>query len=179
MPYPYSISPLDGNQVLQHAFDDAKQCLRVCIVDGTVGTGGGIEVVIDHTEDSIRLGNGTSFFTSTSENGDVALDVHISNTSLPITLNPIGTPLITRVPIPSADTEYTFTIAAATKKVKFRASKKGKIQYGFAAGSSSLNFYTVDKGDQEEFTDLSLSGSVTVYFRSDVPSEVLEVLEWS
>ena len=73
----YPPSALDGNQVLQHAFDDAQQCLRVCIVDGTSGPGGGIEVIIDHTEDSIRLGDGTSFFTSTADSGNLGLDVNV------------------------------------------------------------------------------------------------------
>ena len=45
----------------------------------------GIDVDLDHTEDSVRLGDGTSFFTSTSENSDIALDVHISNTSIAVT----------------------------------------------------------------------------------------------
>lgn len=38
-----------------------------------------------HTQDSIRLGDGTAFFTSTSENSDIALDVHISNTEIAVT----------------------------------------------------------------------------------------------
>ena len=45
----------------------------------------GIDVDLDHTEDSVRLGNGTDFFTSTAENGDISLDVHISNTNLEVT----------------------------------------------------------------------------------------------
>ncbi len=44
-----------------------------------------LEVDLDHTEDSIRLGDGTSFFTSTSENGDIALDVHLSNSNIEVT----------------------------------------------------------------------------------------------
>jgi len=43
---------------------------------------------LDHTTagdaDSIRLGDGTNFFTSTSENGDIALDVHLSNTEIAV-----------------------------------------------------------------------------------------------
>lgn len=74
----------DAFQVLRSVFDVDKNCLRVCVVDGSPGSGGGIEVIINHTEDSIRLGNGTSFFTSTTENGDIALDVHISNSDLDI-----------------------------------------------------------------------------------------------
>lgn len=44
-----------------------------------------IDVDLVHTEDSVRLGDGTSFFTSTSENSDIALDVHISNSSIVVT----------------------------------------------------------------------------------------------
>lgn len=46
---------------------------------------GNLSVDLDHTEDSVRLGDGTSFFTSTSENGDLALDVHISNSNIEVT----------------------------------------------------------------------------------------------
>ncbi|HLD91121.1 MAG TPA: hypothetical protein VI911_08930 [Patescibacteria group bacterium] len=44
-----------------------------------------IDVDLDHTEDSVRLGDGTNYFTSTSENSDIALDVHISNSSIAVT----------------------------------------------------------------------------------------------
>jgi hypothetical protein len=44
-----------------------------------------LQVDLSHTEDSVRLGDGTSFFTSTSENGDIALDVHLSNTEIAVT----------------------------------------------------------------------------------------------
>jgi hypothetical protein len=39
---------------------------------------------LTHVSDSVRLGDGTNFFTSTSENSDVALDVHISNSSIAV-----------------------------------------------------------------------------------------------
>ena len=57
-------------------------------------TGGGLDVNIlsgsinintSHLNDSMRLGDGTSFFTSTSENGDISLDVHISNSNIEVT----------------------------------------------------------------------------------------------
>jgi len=41
-----------------------------------------ISVDLDHTEDSVRLGDGTSFFTSTTVGADLGLDVNIINTSL-------------------------------------------------------------------------------------------------
>jgi len=54
-------------------------------LDVNVAGGVNVEVDLSHIDDSIRLGDGTSFFTSTSENGDVALDVHLSNTSIAVT----------------------------------------------------------------------------------------------
>lgn len=69
----------DGQQVLRSVFDVEKNCLRVCVVDGTTGGGDGFEVIITHTSDSIRLGNGTSFFTSSTVLGKIGLDVAIIN----------------------------------------------------------------------------------------------------
>ena len=58
---------------------NAANPLKVSITDGI-----DVEVDLSHLDDSVRLGDGTSFFTSTSENGDIALDVHISNSDLDI-----------------------------------------------------------------------------------------------
>lgn len=108
-------SPLDGNQVLQHAFDDANGRLRTDATlvasdvtvdveltadndavriedpdtgahvkveaDGSINVNvDDIEIDISHTTDSIRLGDGTNYITSTpapgSKNG---LDVNVLN----------------------------------------------------------------------------------------------------
>lgn len=71
----YPPSSLDGNQVLQHAFDEATQRLRV---DASISISSGIAVAISHLDDSIRLGDGTNFLTSTTIGGDIALDVYLS-----------------------------------------------------------------------------------------------------
>lgn len=74
----------DANQVLRSVFDVDKNTLRVSIVDGGGGGGGSIEVIISHTNDSIRLGDGTNFFTSTYIGPKVGLDVAVIN---PVTVN--------------------------------------------------------------------------------------------
>ena len=53
-------------------------------IDVNILGGVNVEVDLSHLDDSVRLGDGTNFFTSTSENGDIALDVHISNSDLDI-----------------------------------------------------------------------------------------------
>ena len=76
------LSRLDGQQVLRSAYDDSKNRIRVdAEIDTTVGD---VEVAIVHTEDSIRLGDGTSFFTSTTVGADIGLDVNLINTDLDI-----------------------------------------------------------------------------------------------
>lgn len=48
---------LDANQVLKRAFDDSNDRIKVdAEITATLGT---VEVVINHTNDSIRLGDGT------------------------------------------------------------------------------------------------------------------------
>ena len=68
----------DANQVLRSVFDVDKNTLRVSIIDGSSG-GGSFEVVISHLNDSIRLGDGTNFITSTTIGPKTGLDVSVVN----------------------------------------------------------------------------------------------------
>ena len=68
----------DGT-LLTHTDVGGKKALDVRVAEGI-----NVEVDLSHVDDSVRLGDGTSFFTSTSENGDVALDVHLSNTEIAV-----------------------------------------------------------------------------------------------
>lgn len=68
----------DGT-LITHTDVSGKKALDVRIAEGI-----NVEVDLSHVDDSVRLGDGTSFFTSTSENGDISLDVHISNSDLDI-----------------------------------------------------------------------------------------------
>lgn len=70
---------LDAFQVLRSVYDVNNNCLRVCVVSGSTGDGGGFEVIITHTDDSIRLGDGTKLTTATSLAGKVGLDVNVIN----------------------------------------------------------------------------------------------------
>jgi hypothetical protein len=74
-----NLKNLDANQVLRSVYEVDDNCLRVCVVEGTTGGGGGFEVIITHTDDSIRLGDGTSLVTTTTVGLKVGLDVNILN----------------------------------------------------------------------------------------------------
>lgn len=72
----------DFPQVLRSVFEVEDNCLRVKTINSSGGGGGQLEVLITHTEDSIRLGDGTNYITSTNVSGKNGLDVNLINTSL-------------------------------------------------------------------------------------------------
>lgn len=74
-----NMSKLDAFQVLKSVYDTPNNALRVSVVEGTTGGGAGFEVIISHTDDSIRLGDGTKLTTATQVGSQVGLDVNILN----------------------------------------------------------------------------------------------------
>ena len=172
MATPFPPSDFDGNQVLQHAFDEAKGCLRVCVIDGSPGSGGGIEVIIDHTEDSIRLGNGVDFITSTTIGGKIGYDVNVINSG------ELQSPAITSLNMPIAGTEYVFVFIAGTKELSFRSRKKSTLQYGWAAGDSGTNYFSLMPGNIKEIKKINPGLVVTLYIRSTKATDTLEIEYW-
>ena len=79
-----NLKQIDAPQVLRSVYDTSTNCLRVCLVDGGAGSGPGVEVIIDHTTDSIRLGDGTTLFTGTTVGPKTGLDVNIITTDVDI-----------------------------------------------------------------------------------------------
>ncbi len=75
---PFPASPLSQENVLRDVHDPVTQTLRTS-ANATIVAPGSIEVNIDHTEDSVALGDGTQLITSTSSGGKVALDVNVTN----------------------------------------------------------------------------------------------------
>lgn len=69
----------DGT-LITHSTVGGKEALDVSIADGV-----NVEVDLSHIDDSVRLGDGTNFFTSTTEGADIGLDVNIINPSLVVT----------------------------------------------------------------------------------------------
>jgi len=66
---------LDFQQVIQNIYDEPTNRIRV---DAEV-TIGSITVDLSHTTDSVRLGDGTNFLTSTTVGPKTALDVSVIN----------------------------------------------------------------------------------------------------
>lgn len=80
-----NVTQLDQQQIIQRSFDSDNDRLRVdAEVSVVIGT---IDVNIQHTEDSIRLGDGTNYLTSSQVSGKNGLDVNIINsTPIPVTI---------------------------------------------------------------------------------------------
>ncbi len=66
----------DFAQVIKLVYDEALNRLRVDM-GANITLGGELEVAIDHTTDSIRLGDGTSLITATTIGPKTGLDVNI------------------------------------------------------------------------------------------------------
>ena len=172
----YRPSDLDANQVLQHAFDETECRLRV---DATFNAGGGgIDVNIDHTNDSIRLGDGTNFLTSTTIGPDVALDVNLIND---ITLDKDGigqTPAIANVAMAVSGSEYSFALPLGTKKITIRSRAKGRLQIAWVAATTGTTYLTVQPGTSYTIDNIDVNAALTLYMQSTKNTDTLEVLYW-
>lgn len=169
---------LDANQVLQHAFIETSGKLRV---DASISpAGGATEVIISHTDDSIRLGDGTSLVTTTTIGGEVGLDVNLINTTpIPVDLHLSGAPSILNVSAPVAATEYSFSLPITTTKYMFKSRSKGTIQYAYTSGASGTTYISVPPGNFEGDERLKLTSAITIYFQSNKTSDVLEIKYWT
>jgi hypothetical protein len=81
------LKPYDFPQVLRSVFEVEDNCLRVKVIGNSGGGGPELEVAIDHTEDSIRLGDGRNFFTSSQVDSKNGLDVNVINNPLQVNVS--------------------------------------------------------------------------------------------
>lgn len=169
----YSVTELDANQVLKYSYDEANQRIRV---DANLSVTGptDLEVAIDHTEDSVAIGTTTNLFTSTTEGSQIALDVSLIPSQSPIA----ATPLIINAAAATANTEYSYTFSANTKKILIRPRTDANVKFAYTSGQSATNYITIPNGSSFSLDDLNLNG-VTIYFQTDKPSNTLEILAWT
>lgn len=171
-------SPLDGNQVLQHSFCDATGELRV---KGTFSAPpGGIEIILDHTEDSVRLGDGTDFFTSTTNGSSVGLDVNLINDEISIAEIGVASPVIVNVPVTIQGQQYTAVVPQAAKRFEIKTRNKSRINLAYISGDTSTNYISIKPGAVLGEDKLELSADLNLYFSAPnkVP-DVVEVWYWS
>lgn len=69
------MSLLDWQQIVKLVYDETNNRLRTdATLSGSIG-----EISIDHTNDSIRLGDGTTLFTGSTISSKTGLDVNVLN----------------------------------------------------------------------------------------------------
>ena len=169
MAIPFAPSALDGNQVLQHAFDEATCKLRV---DASVSLGA-TEVIIDHADDSIRLGDGTNLVSTTTVGSDVGLDVNIIN-------NAVGkTPDVDNLSMPTSGTEYNYTFTTNTTKFKVRSRKSAKLQIAFSSGDTGTTYFTVAPGNIFSVDGILTTAGTKLYVQSTKNADDLEIVYWT
>lgn len=169
---PNNLKGYDGFQVLRSVFDVDKNCLRVCIVDGSSGGGGPIEVIIDHTSDSIRLGDGTSLVTTTLSGSKVGLDVNVVNSPT------VNTPIITNITYGTINSEQSHAFNANTKRFRVRFRGSASMNLSYSVGTTGINYILLRPGCIYSEGDIQNSGSLTLYFRANNTGTV-EILEWT
>lgn len=149
----YPASQHSSENVLRDVHDPITQTLRTT---ATAIIAPGLDVEIDHTEDSIRLGDGTNFLTSTTDGPKVGLDVNIIN-DLQITdgvnnldINTDGSINVTVVPGGSINNIYNEVTSVAngilTTIVTYVASTNGKLKRVMVAGTNIAEYTIVING---------------------------------
>jgi hypothetical protein len=168
---PPSPSLLDFTQILQRVFDEANGRLRTDAQATVVA--GSLEVIISHTDDSIRLGDGTSLITATTVGPKVGLDVNVVNQGVEATTQPF----VANVQVLNANIEVSYNVPDNTK-VLFIRPRNGSIKLAFVSGQSGTTYLTINKGGVYTVDNINSSGAV-LYFQSSTNNDVVEIHGWN
>ncbi len=91
-----------------------------------------------------------------------------------------GTPTVTNLSMPTAGTEYSFSIPAGSVYCEFISRECGKIQFAFTATESGTNFRTVWPGAEYQIDLLDAgNAAITVYVQSTKANDTLEIVTWA
>lgn len=168
---PPTPSLLDWSQIIQRVFDEPNGRIRTDVVYSP--NPGSIEVIISHTDDSIRLGDGTNLNTITQVGSKYGIDVNV--------LNPSGagntTPFVNNVTAVSANTEYSYAIPDGTTVLTIKP-RNSSLKIAYTAGTSGTTYATISKGGSYTVDNINTSG-ITVYFQSPDNNSVVEFHGWA
>lgn len=159
-------SNLGSENILRDVHDPVAQALRTTATASII-IPPNLDVDISHTEDSVRLGDGTSFITSTALAGKVAIDVSPLNSGSLLTVYTLSLPLNTSI--------YTFNIPTNTKRINLKSRLGGKLKINFNS-TITTNYITVPSGNVF-FQENILTQVINVlYVQSSLNGDTLEIL---
>lgn len=159
-------SNLGSENILRDVHDPALQALRTTTT-ATIIAPPNFDVDITHTEDSVRLGDGVNFITSTTVGTQTALDVNPLSTGTTLNVFNLSMPLNT--------VTYTFNIPIGTKRINLKSRLGGKLKINFNLPLSS-GFITVYPGSLFFQDNLLTDNSIILYAQSTLNGDTLEIL---
>lgn len=163
----FPASPLGAENILRDVHDPVNQALRTTAT-ATLVIPPTFDVDITHTEDSVRLGDGTNFISSTTVGSKTALDVNPLNVASNLSVH--------NLPLPSSSNVYTFSIPVGTKRISLKSRNTAKIKINFNTTITSSMFITVPAGTVFYQENLLTASIITLYAQSSINNDSLEIL---
>jgi hypothetical protein len=158
--------------------------LPVQLSDGSINIGtvnAELETQLSHQDnypdpgdihDSVRIGDGVE---QLAINPDGSINV-VGNLSVG---GGATTPTISNFSAALANTEYSYVIPTSSKKFIIRVRDGlSKMKVAFALGATSTQYITVNMGSSYEVDGLSTLAGFTVYFQTNKPNQVVEIITW-
>lgn len=90
-----------------------------------------------------------------------------------------ATPTIFNISVPTANVEVSQSLPSGTKKFSIQVrNSTALLQFAFAVGQSATNFIRLVRGASYEVTEI-LTTSLTIYFQTNNPSQIVEIIAWT
>lgn len=166
---------LDAAQAVRGAFDEATGRWRV---DATLTMGPSTqEVIIDHANDSIRIGDGTDLVTTTTVGGDVGLDVHVVGT-VEGSFTPHGLTIAGKITTVTLNTSTWVALPASplvnrnTMSIQNRSGQEVKMNYDNTV--IGYNGVIIPDGYERQY---DITDSIIIYAKSSTGSATVIVEE--
>lgn len=96
-----------------------------------------------------------------------------------VTVNGATTPLVVNVSILLAATEYSYVLPTDCKQFLIKLRNSGRLQVSYSAGQSGITYLTVPSQCFYAESDLALTAPTTIYFQSNLASQIAELQIWT
>ncbi|RLA41033.1 MAG: hypothetical protein DRR06_16600 [Gammaproteobacteria bacterium] len=119
--------------------------------------------------DSVQVGNGT-YVIEVEPDGSINVNAKI---------NPVKIPKTLRISTGAANVEQSYTFTTATKRFKFRVEDSAaKATIAYVVGETNSHGWTINRGSIYEENELDTSAGVTLYFKLNKASQVVQLVYW-
>jgi hypothetical protein len=82
--------------------------------------------------------------------------------------------------MPVANTEYEITLPAGIKQFHIKSrSGSSAIRFSTTPGGTTDAYMTIERGTKFTQDRLSIVEAITLYFRTDLSNQVIEILAWA